>query len=126
MAAGKYNFTIEQGATTVLQIVLKDGTETPVDLTGYAARMHIRETIPSTVIICSLSSSILPDNTGLHLQGINDDLPLNSGTIGMYISAATSSAFNFNAARYDIELVQGDYVNRILQGVIRLDKEVTR
>ena len=126
MAAGKYNFTIEQGATTVLQIVLKDGTETPVDLTGYAARMHIRETIPSTVIICSLSSSILSDSTGLHLQGVNDDLPYTSGSIGLYISAATSSAFNFNAARYDIELVQGDYVNRILQGVIRLDKEVTR
>lgn len=126
MAAGKYNFTLEQGATTAIQFVLKDGNGTPVDLTGYNARMQIREVISSPTTICSLSSSLQEDGTGITLTGIGQDQPLTSGSIGIYISAATSSAFTFDAARYDIELIQGSYVNRVVQGLIRLDKEVTR
>ena len=42
MAAGKYSFIIEQGATTNFQINWNDETGSAVDLSGYQARMQIR------------------------------------------------------------------------------------
>jgi hypothetical protein len=126
MAAGKYSFSIEQGATTSFQVVYKDANGTPVNLSGYHARMQIRETIDSSTIICRLSSSLDADGTGLNLSGSAGTLPLASGSIGVYISAASSSAFSFDTAVYDLELVTGITVTRLLQGTIKLDKEVTR
>ena len=126
MAAGKYSFSIEQGATTSFQVVYKDANSNPVDLSGYQARMQIRETIASSTVICRLSSSLDADGTGLNLSGSVGTLPLSSGSIGVYISAASSSGFTFDTAVYDLELVTGGTVTRLLQGTIKLDKEVTR
>lgn len=126
MAAGKYSFTVEQGATTSFQVVYKDANGTPVNLTGYHARMQIREEKSATAVICKLSSSLDADGTGLNLSGSAGNLPLSSGSIGVYISAASSSGFNFDTAYYDLELVAGGTVTRLLQGSVKLDKEVTR
>ena len=126
MAAGKYSFTVEQGSTTSFQVVYKDANGTPVNLSGYHARMQIRETIGSSTIIGRLSSSLDTDGTGLNLSGSAGTLPLSSGSIGVYISAASSSGFTFDTAVYDLELVTGTTVTRLLQGTIKLDKEVTR
>ena len=41
MAAGKYNFTIEQGATVDFEIAYTDSNGDPIDLTGYDARMQL-------------------------------------------------------------------------------------
>lgn len=126
MAAGKYSFSIEQGATTSFQVVYKDANGDPVDLAGYQARMQVRETIASSAVICRLSSSLDVDGTGLNLSGSAGTLPLSSGSIGIYISAASSSGFTFDTAVYDLELITGGTVTRLLQGTIKLDKEVTR
>ena len=126
MAAGKYSFTVEQGSTTSFQVVYKDANGTPVNLSGYHARMQIRETIGLSTIIGRLSSSLDADGTGLNLSGSAGTLPLSSGSIGVYISAASSSGFTFDTAVYDLELVTGITVTRLLQGTIKLDKEVTR
>jgi hypothetical protein len=37
MAAGRYSFVIEQGATTDFEILYKDSNNDPVDLSGYRA-----------------------------------------------------------------------------------------
>jgi len=126
MAAGKYSFTVEQGSTTSFQVVYKDANGTPVNLSGYHARMQIRETKDSSIVICNLSSSLDADGTGLNLSGSAGTLPLSSGSIGIYISAASSSGFGFDTAYYDLELVTGGTVTRLLQGSVKLDKEVTR
>ena len=39
MAAGRYNFTIEQGATVDFEIAYTDSNQNPIDLTNYQARM---------------------------------------------------------------------------------------
>jgi hypothetical protein len=39
MAAGKYSFVIEQGATLNLQVDWTDESGSPIDLTGYHARI---------------------------------------------------------------------------------------
>lgn len=128
MAAGKYSFTIEQGSTVNFEIQYKDSTGTPVDLTGFSGRMQIRSAYadanPTTYI--TLSSSLASDGTGLNFSGSNGITPLTSGSIGVYISAVSSSAFTFTSAKYDLEIVSGSRVTRILEGNVNLSLEVTR
>ena len=126
MAAGRYSFTIEQGATTQFEIQYKDNANTPINLSGYGARMQVRSTVDSSTILLTLSSSLLADGTGLNMSGSNGTTPIQSGSIGLYISAATSSNLSFDKAVYDLEIHTGVTVNRILQGEIKLSKEVTR
>lgn len=125
MAAGKYSFIIEQGATTNFQINWTDESGSAVDLTGYHARMQLRTDYNSTPLI-SLSSSLKSDNTGINLSGSNFITPLASGSIGVYISAVSSSALDFGEAFYDLELVKGNEVTRLLEGKIKLSKNITK
>jgi hypothetical protein len=126
MAAGKYSFIIEQGATTNLNVQWNDASGSAVDLTGYQARMQIRPTIEGSELYISLSSSLSPDGTGLNLSGSNGETSLTSGSIGIYISAYSSSLLNFTEAFYDLEMVNGIEVTRLLEGKVRLSKNVTR
>jgi len=128
MAAGKYSFIIEQGSTLNFEVQYKDSTSTPINLSGYSGKMQIRsgfaDSNPTTYI--TLSSSLAPDGTGLNFSGSNGSTPLSSGSIGIYISAASSSAFTFDTAYYDLEITSGTVVTRLLEGQIKLSKEVTR
>jgi hypothetical protein len=126
MAAGRYSFIIEQGATTNFQINWNDESGSAVDLSGYHARMQIRPQIEASDVYISLSSSLSPDGTGIHLSGSNNITPVQSGSIGIYISAQSSSLLNFNEAFYDLELVNGNVVTRLLEGKVKLSKNVTR
>ena len=69
MAAGRYSFTIEQGATLDFEISYKDSGSNPIDLTDYQARMQIRPSIGSDIVHLTLSSSLDADGTGLNLSG---------------------------------------------------------
>ena len=126
MAAGKYSFIIEQGATTNLNVQWTDASGSAIDLTGYQARMQIRPGVESSEVYISLSSSLQPDGTGLNLAGSCDCNPPESGSVGIYISAYSSSLLNFNEAYYDLEMVNGIEVTRLLEGKIKLSKNVTR
>jgi hypothetical protein len=128
MAAGKYSFTIEQGATFNLDIRYKDSNKNPIDLTGYSGRMQIKSGYAddNPTLYATLSSSLRPDGTGLNFSGSNGTSPTTSGSIGIYISAATASLFTFDKAYYDLELYSGSVVTRILEGQVKLSKEVTR
>ncbi len=125
MSAGKYNFTIEQGATYTVEIQYKDANNSPIDLTGYSGRMQIRPSAGSNTSYLCLSSSLQSDGTGLNFSGSTGINPPASGTIGIYISAATSSALTFNEGVYDLEIASGSFVARLLQGNVQLSKEVT-
>ena len=128
MASGKYSFVIEQGATIDFEVRYKDSSNAPVNLAGYQARMQIRSDYGGS-LIANLSSSLDSDGTGLNLSGSNGTNPVASGSIGIFISAASSSNFNFSEARYDLELVSGSgdlqNVTRLLEGKVRLSKNVT-
>ena len=126
MAAGKYSFTIEQGATVDFEIAYKDSSGNPIDLTGYQARMQLRPGPGSDILYISLSSSLAADGTGLNLSGSGGLKPPTSGTIGVYISAVSSSQLSFDLASYDLELASSDgTVTRVLEGKVKLSQEVT-
>ena len=128
MSAGRYSFTIEQGATLDFELAYKDSSNNPIDLTDYQGRMQIRPSIGSDIIHITLSSSLDDDGTGLNFSGSDGLNPPTSGTIGIFISANSSSLLNFNEAVYDLEIASGSVypvVTRLLEGQVKLSKNVT-
>ena len=88
----------------------------PVNLTGYTARMQIRETIESTTTLHTLTT----ENGGITLGGA-------AGTIALTISATDTAAFTFDSAVYDLEVISGaGVVTEVLRGAVYLNDEVTR
>lgn len=126
MAAGRYSFVIEQGATLNLELQYKDANGNPIDLTGYTGRMQLRPSVDSSTVYLSLTNNLRPDGTGLNFSGSSGTNPPTSGSIAIYISAPSSSALTFDTAVYDLELASGPVVTRLLEGQIKLSKEVTR
>jgi hypothetical protein len=126
MGAGKYSFVIEQGSTLNLELQYKDTSGNPINLSEYGGRMQIRPNTASPTVYITLSSSLEPDGTGLNFSGSNNQTPPTSGSIGMYISAASSSLLNFDSGVYDLEIYSGSFVTRILEGQVKLSKEITR
>lgn len=123
MAAGIYNFTIEQGATFTRTFNYKDSNGNPIDLEeAQELRMQIRENIDSLNPVEGGSFAL---NSGFTLS-----VPVGTQTTSSFtlvIPATTSSAFTFDRAVYDIEYVDSSSVTtRLLQGKIKLSKEVTR
>lgn len=128
MSAGRYSFTIEQGATLDFELAYKDSSNNPIDLTGYQGRMQIRPSVGSDTVYITLSSSLDDDGTGLNFSGSDGLNPPTSGTIGIFISAASSSLLDFSEASYDLELATGSQypiVTRLLEGNVKLSKNVT-
>ena len=131
MSAGRYPIYIEQGATIDFEVQYKDSNGNPVNLTGYGARMQIRPSVSSNEIYLSLTSNLNADGTGINMSGSSPYKPPTSGSLGIYIASCTSSMLNFGDAVYDLEIfapinVDCPIVTRILQGPVRLSKEVTR
>lgn len=88
----------------------------PVDLTGYTARMQIREKVDSTTIIKELTT----ENNGIVIDATNKK-------INIVISATDTAAFTFGSAVYSLELVSStNVVVPFVNGVLTLVKEVTR
>ena len=117
MAAGRYSFVIEQGATTNFEIQYKDTNNNPIDLSDYTGRLQIRSTYAGG------------GGGTTQFSGSNGSTPPTSGSIGIYIAACTSSALTFNEAKYDLEIYSGSghcpYTVRLLEGNVKLSKEVT-
>ena len=120
MAAGIYNFTIEQGTTFIRVFKYKDSNGNPIDLsTATSLRMQIRESINSSIISEFTSASgqfIISSSVGT----------TEKDQFTLLISAATSSDYTFDRAVYDVELDSNGITTRLLQGKIKLSKEVTR
>lgn len=117
MSAGVYDLVIEAGSTFRRKLTWKDVTGAAVDLTGYTARLEIRDRPGVEPAWATLTSS----NGGIVLGGL-------LGTIALYIPAATTSTFTKVQGQYDLELtapgVGGD-TTRLLEGKVVTKPEVT-
>ena len=115
MAAADYNLLIEQGATFELSIIWKDDNDTPIDISGYSARMQIRKTYDSDPVISLTNDS----DGGIVLGGV-------AGTIAITIDADTTDDIEILRGRYDLELEFNGVVTRLLQGIVNISREVTK
>ena len=137
MAAGKYSFVIEQGATLNFELQYTDANGSPVDLTGYTGFMQIRSgysgsagtvtylTFPS--LTGSQYNNGFPSGSSfLSMSGSNLTTPLSSGSIGVYTGWLATQDINFTgSAYYDLEITSGSIRTRLLEGQVQLAKQVT-
>lgn len=85
------------------------------DLTGWSARMDIRENINDTTTVVSLVSPT------------NITISTNDAGIRIIIAASVTEAFDFDMGVYDLELEDpSGFVVRLVEGDVTLKKEVTR
>ena len=134
MAAGIYNFTIEQGTTFQRTFKYKDANGDPLDLSNHSVRMQIRNDKADNTgsflhEFGSGSSFSLEGSGGLFILSTSSAAP--AGTLDqftLFISASTTENMTFNSAIYDIEIEESSsgIVTRLLQGKIKISKEVTR
>jgi hypothetical protein len=116
MAAGRYDIVCEQGATFIRELTWTDATEQPVNLTGYSARMHVRQTIKSATTVIELTTA----NGRVVLYPT-------TGKIVMTLTAEQTAALPTKPCVYDLELVSGSgVVTRLIEGSFTVKPEVTR
>lgn len=108
------NLTIPQGTTWAARWPLQDEDGTAANIAGWDARAQARTSTAATSTLHSWTSAegnIVLDELGVLLT----------------VAPATSSAWVWMSAVYDIELFHTDgTVIRITQGRISVDPEVTR
>ncbi len=115
MSAAYWKIRVEQGSTWRRVLTVKNDDGTPVNLTGYSARMQVRETIEAVTPVYSLTTG----------DGITIDGP--AGQLTIVIADETSSAWTWRYGVYDLELESaGGEVERLLYGEVEVDQEVTR
>jgi len=111
MAAGTYNFILEQGATFNRILTVKENNSA-MNLTGYSVASKMRSTHDSSTVVgtftCTISNA-------------------SGGEITMSMTSSTSSAIEEGIYVYDLEITSGtSIVTRLLQGEVTVNPEVTR
>ena len=115
MAAGRYDITSEQGATFSLPISYKDSTGSVLNLSsGYTSRMMIKESAGGTTIK-SLTNGV---GNGMTLAASGNNIVVD-------ISATDTASMDFDNAVYDLEIESGSTVTRVLEGKVKLSREIT-
>lgn len=115
----KVDFTIYQGSSLRLawEIVQK-GTASPVDLTGYKARMQMRERLKDEGTVLDLTT----ENGGISIA-VSPEKTL----LTIYASPATTAGISVKKGVYDLELVDASgEVFRLMEGGVTVSPEVTR
>lgn len=114
MIPGKYNIVCPQGSTLQQQFVYKVD-DTPVDLTGYSARMQVREKHTSKIPTISINTTS---------GGMTVD---NLGAINIEVSASSTEDLVAKEYVYDLEIISSsNIVTRLIEGKFLVTPEVTR
>jgi len=111
MAAGTYNFVLDQGATFTRQLTVKDDGSA-MNLTGYSVASKMRSTHDSSTVVGTFTCTI-SNATG--------------GVITMSMNNSTTAAIEEGIYVYDLEMTSGSgSVTRLMEGRITVNPEVTR
>lgn len=116
MTAAVYNITVEQGATFTLNLVYKDNNATPINLTGYTARMQIRRNYNAVTPLATFTT----ENGRITLGTTN-------GAVAVTGEAALTASLTGRVAVYDLELIApSGVVTRLIRGSVTIIPEVTK
>ena len=126
--ADHQNLTVDQGSYWSQGILWKDAQGAPVDVTGYTARMKVREEIASagdpiielTTENSRITLGLVEETPGIPLYNILLEIA----------TADTTTLPTFNEKkvwRYDLEMIPSNgNVKRLIQGKFVVQPEVTR
>ena len=116
---------LDQGSTYTMSVVYEEPDpaggpgNTPIDLTGYEARMQVRESVGSTTILAEFTSAPV---AGIVITPLD-------GLVELTVTSDQTAAYTFINAVYDLEVYDASLppdVTRLVQGRFLVNKEVTR
>ena len=111
MAAGTYNFILEQGATFNRILTVKENNSA-MNLTNYTVASKMRSTHDSGTVVGTFTCTI-SDAT--------------AGDITMQMTNSTTAAIEEGIYVYDLEITNSaGTVTRLMEGNITVNPEVTR
>lgn len=125
MAAEKYDFTIEQGSSFKMSLIYKDSDGNAVDLTNWCARLTWKTNTNITQVFSS---------TNVDYSVYKFTIEPLIGKLTLLIPASTTNSFDFNTAKYDLELRADDdlysgggkYISRLLYGNVTITKRFSQ
>ena len=103
----KLNLVIDAGATFNKSFVLNDRDGTPMDLSSYTARSRLKKSYSST---SSYAFTATCNSSGVVVLAMNSNVT-SSIVAGRYV--------------YDVELDNGSYVFRAVEGIVTVTPQVT-
>lgn len=115
MPAANYNFTLEQGIPLSKTIFLKNPNDTIKDLTGFTAKMQIRQYPGHETVILELSSA----NTKININ-------TTTGAVSMIFSSEDTESLNYDELSYDLILYNGSSTFRALEGKLTIKETTTK
>jgi hypothetical protein len=114
MTAQREDLTIEQGATFKQRFIWQDVSGTPVNLSSASAKMQIRQSPYSDVVLEELSTA-------------NDRIVMDAdGNIDLQLDPIDNLSLTFTAAVYDILITIDPIITRLVYGKVHLVKPVTQ
>jgi hypothetical protein len=125
MPAAEYDFPIEQGSSFKLALVYKDDSGSPINISGWCARLIWKTNTNITQVFTT--ENIDYSVYKFTLDGAN-------GKLTLLFPANTTNDFAFTNAKYDLELQSDDnfyaeggkYVIRILYGTVTILKRKSK
>jgi len=112
----KHDITVPQGANFEMTIEAKNADRSVMNLTGWSARMQVRETVESVTPLLDASTS-------------NGRITINApgGIVMVNVDASVTGAMVWTNGVYDLEIfTSATNVKRLAEGFAYLSPEVTR
>ena len=112
--AGEYNFTIDQGSDFTLSCTYKDDSGNAINITGMTLRAYARANKEDVLKKFEFTCTLIAPAFGL---------------FSINLTSSTSSTLDIkklNKFFYDVELVNGSIVTRLFEGIVTINREVTR
>lgn len=110
-----YDILADQGATLNRALFLKTSAKRPVNVEGYIGRMHIRDSVDSSIIVKTLTT----EDGGVVIDGV-------AGRVDIFLGPSDTDDLGANEYVYDLELEseEGD-VTKIVSGKLSVRAEIT-
>ena len=110
----RYDLFINAGSDEIRVFKVVDACRNPVDTTGFKARMQIRPTRQSSVVLDELTTE-------------NKRLVFTDKGLKLHLTNEQTDAYDFCSGVYDIEVVNKEgLVSRLVEGRVYIRHGVTR
>lgn len=106
--AQKLNLVVDQGATFNTVFTVNDDAGAPINFSGYTGRSQMRKHYTS-------SNSV---SFGVTLSS--------NGSVTLSLSANTTDNLVPGRYVYDLEVINGDIVSRVVEGIVTVTPQATR
>ena len=127
MSAGNYNINAEQGSTFSLTLSYTDKDDVAIDVSSNTARMQVRRSEYSTSKVLDISgANVTGPSDVVGTGGFTMNASGVTGNINIAVDATTMALIPSGRFFYDIELVSGATITKLIKGRFTNDGEITR